>query len=158
MLLADLTLDQAVGPGAGADDAMMVVKRRVVDGAVARARGLPVREAIAEVGGLEIVAMAGFFTEAAARGLTVVLDGFITTASALIAETLRPGTVDAMIAGHVSAEPGHRAMLDHLGLRPVLDLGMRLGEGSGALVAMPLLDAAAAISGRMATLADLGAA
>jgi nicotinate-nucleotide--dimethylbenzimidazole phosphoribosyltransferase len=156
MLLADLSLDLAVGPGAGADDAMMAVKRSVVNAAVERARGEPdAQVAIASVGGLEIAAMAGFFAESEARGLTVVLDGFIATAAALVAERLRPGTVRAMIAAHVSAEPGHRAVLNALGLVPVLDFGMRLGEGSGALVALPLLDAAAAICG-MARLADLG--
>lgn len=156
MLLAGLSLDLAVGPGAGADDAMMAIKRSVVDAAVVRARGeTDIRVAIAAVGGLEIAAMAGFFVESRARGLTIVLDGFIASAAALVAERLRPGTAGAMIAAHVSAETGHRAVLDALGLVPVLDFGMRLGEGSGALVALPLLDAAAAICG-MARLADLG--
>lgn len=157
MLLADVPLNLAVGPGAGADEAMIAIKCAVVDEAVARARKQDdISDAIAAVAGLEIAAMAGFFAEAARRGLTILLDGFITTAAALVAERLAPGSAAAMIAAHASAEPGHRTMLDHLGLVPVLDLGMRLGEGSGALVALPLLDAAAAISGRMARLEDLG--
>lgn len=159
MLLADLPLDLAVGPGAGADDAVMAAKRTVVVAAVGRARAYPrdgLKAAIASVAGLEIAAMAGFFARAAARERTILLDGFITTAAALVAERLAPGTAGRMIAAHRSAEPGHRAALAHLGLEPMLDLDMRLGEGTGALVAMPFLDAAAAISGQMARLSDLG--
>lgn len=159
MLLADLPLDLAVGPGAGADDAVMDAKRAVVATAVDRARAYAVedmRVAIASVAGLEIAAMAGFFARAAARERTILLDGYITTAAALVAEHLAPGTATRMIAAHMSAEPGHGAALAHLGLEPMLDLDMRLGEGTGALVAMPLLDAASAISGQMARLSDLG--
>jgi nicotinate-nucleotide--dimethylbenzimidazole phosphoribosyltransferase len=87
----------------------------------------------------------------------VLLDGYVATAAALVAERLAPGTVDAMIAGHRSAEPGHAAALAHLGLDPLLDWGMRLGEGSGALVALPLLDAAAAVLNHVARLDAIGA-
>ena len=98
------------------------------------------RGAIAEVGGFEIVAMAGFFLEARHLGLTIVLDGMIATAAALIAETLRPGTAGAMIAAHLSAEPAHALMLAKLGLEPLLtDWQLCLGEATGALLAMPLL-------------------
>ncbi|QYE35514.1 nicotinate-nucleotide--dimethylbenzimidazole phosphoribosyltransferase [Polymorphobacter sp. PAMC 29334] len=161
MLLAGAPLADAVGRGAGADDAVLIRKRDVVRDAVERARlrlaADPVA-AIAAVAGFEIVAMAGFFAEGARRGATLLLDGYVATAAALIAERLSPGTAAMMIAGHRSAEPGHGAALAHLGLAPLLDWGMRLGEGSGALVALPLLDSAAALACDVALLADIGAA
>ncbi|GGE82996.1 nicotinate-nucleotide--dimethylbenzimidazole phosphoribosyltransferase [Sphingomonas prati] len=158
MLLAGASVADAVGRGAGADDAVLAVKTRVVEAAVARAlREADPVAAIASVAGYEIVAMAGFFARGAERGATLLLDGYVATAGALIAERLAPGTVDAMIAGHRSAEPGHGAALAQLGLEPLLDWGMRLGEGSGALVALPLLDAAAAMLGDVARLDAIGA-
>lgn len=160
VLLAGVPLDRAVGRGAGADDACLGRKRRVVEQAAARAaQGLAEnpRGSIAQVGGFEIVAMAGFFVEARRLGLTIVLDGMIATAAALIAEALEPGTAGAMIAAHLSAEPAHALMLAHLGLEPLLtDWQLRLGEGTGALLAFPLLDAAAAMVTRMDTLDALG--
>jgi nicotinate-nucleotide--dimethylbenzimidazole phosphoribosyltransferase len=160
VLLAGVPLARAVGRGAGADDASLERKRRVVEQSAARAaRSLAEnpRGAIAEVGGFEIVAMAGFFLEARRIGLTIVLDGMIATAGALIAETLGPGTALAMIAAHLSAEPAHALMLAKLGLEPLLtDWQLRLGEATGALLAMPLCDAAAAIVSRMDTLDALG--
>jgi nicotinate-nucleotide--dimethylbenzimidazole phosphoribosyltransferase len=165
MLLADVPLDQAVGPGAGSDDKVMATKREVVAAAVGRARtGLGrasqgqtevAKAAIAAVAGLELVAMAGFYASSAEFGITVVLDGYVSGAAALIAQRLAPSCINSMIAGHCSAEPGHRAVLAKLGLTPVLDWSMRLGEGTGALLAMPMLDAAAAILSDMATLADV---
>ena len=160
VLLAGVPVDLAVGRGAGADDATLERKRRVVEQATARARrrlGEDPRGAIAEVAGFEIVAMAGFFLEARRLGLTIVLDGMIATSAALIAEALVPGTADGMIAAHLSAEPSHAPMLAKLGLEPLLsDWRLRLGEGTGALLAMPLLDAAAAMISRMDTLDALG--
>jgi nicotinate-nucleotide--dimethylbenzimidazole phosphoribosyltransferase len=162
VLLAGVPLDQAVGRGAGADDTTLERKRRVVEQAAARAGeriGEDLRGAIAEVGGFEIVAMAGFFLEARRLGLTIVLDGMIATSAALIAEALEPGTANAMIAAHLSEEPAHALMLAKLGLEPLLsDWRLRLGEGTGALLAMPLLDAAAAMVSRMDTLDALGIA
>lgn len=160
MLLAEAPLDDAVGRGAGADDATVSRKREVVAAAVARAApslDADPATAIAAVAGFEIVAMAGFFAEGARRGATLLLDGYVATAAALIAERLIPATAASMIAGHRSAEPGHAAALAHLGLDPLLDWGMRLGEGSGALVALPLLDSAAALARDVALLADIGA-
>ncbi len=159
MLLAQLPLDIAVGRGAGADDTVLALKRLVVAEAYARATPLllrDVRTAIASVSGFEIVAMAGFFAAGAIRGATLVLDGYVATAAALIAERLQPGAARSMIAAHRSAEPGHGAALAHLGLEPMLDWGMRLGEGTGALVALPLLDSAAALLKDVAALSDLG--
>ena len=112
---------------------------------------------LAAVSGAEIAALAGFYAAAATLGLTVVLDGLIATSAALVAERLAPGSQAAMLAGHVSAEPAHRPALAHLGLDPVLgEWGLRLGEGTGALLALPVLDAAAAMLTGMATLAGLG--
>jgi nicotinate-nucleotide--dimethylbenzimidazole phosphoribosyltransferase len=159
-LLTGLDPAAAVGRGAGADDDVVALKTRVVTTAVAPARSLvagDMTRAIAAVCGYEIAAMAGFFAQGAARGATLLLDGYVATAAALIAERLAPGTAAAMIAGHRSAEPGHAAALADLGLEPLLDWGMRLGEGSGALVALPLLDAAAALLGDVARLDAIGA-
>jgi nicotinate-nucleotide--dimethylbenzimidazole phosphoribosyltransferase len=114
------------------------------------------RPAIEAVAGFEIVAMAGYFAMGARLGATVLLDGYVATSAALIAEHLQPGVAKAMIAAHCSAEPGHSAALSNLGLEPLLDWGMRLGEGTGALVALPLLDSAAALLRDVAALSDLG--
>ncbi len=160
VVLGGVPLDHAVGRGAGADDATLARKRQVVAEATARVRDQvenDLRGTIAAVAGFEIVAMAGCFIGAHRHRLTIVLDGMIATSAALIAEALEPGTARSMIAAHRSAEPAHAAMLARLGLEPMLsDWQLRLGEGTGALLAMPLLDAAAALIGRMHTLADLG--
>ena len=113
--------------------------------------------AIAAIAGFEIVAMAGFYAEGARRGATLLLDGYVATAAALIAERLVPGTAAAMIAGHRSAEPGH-AGARAARPRPVARLGNAARRGSGALVALPLLDSAAALARDVALLADIGAA
>lgn len=160
-LLTGIDAVDAVGRGAGGDDAMLAVKLRIVSDAVARARPLLAADAVsavAAVAGYEIAAMAGFYARGASRGASLLLDGYVTTAAALIAERLAPGTAQAMIAGHRSAEPGHGAALAALGLMPILDWGMRLGEGSGALTALPLLDAAAALLCNVARLDSIGVA
>ena len=159
-LLTGVAAADAVGRGAGADDATVANKTRIVTDAVDRVRELLADDpatAIAAVAGYEIAAMAGFFARGAERGATLLLDGYVATAAALVAERLALGSVRAMIAGHRSAEPGHGAALVHLGLEPLLDWGMRLGEGSGALVALPLLDAAAALLRDVARLDTIGA-
>ncbi|MDJ0277823.1 nicotinate-nucleotide--dimethylbenzimidazole phosphoribosyltransferase [Sphingomonas sp. 2R-10] len=158
VLLAGIDPDAAVGRGAGADDTVLAIKRAVVAAACARAAAEPdLRRAIAGVAGYEIAAMAGFHAAGAARGATLLLDGYVATAAALVAQALAPGSARAMIAAHRSAEPGHGAALAALGLTPVLDWEMRLGEGSGALVALPLLDAAAALLCDVARLDAIGA-
>ena len=149
---------KVVGRGAGIDDAGLLRKQQVVCAAIERVRSLQLHspiEVACQLGGLEIVALAGFYTEGARLGATIVVDGFIATAAALLAESVCPGTSRAMIAGHRSVEPGHAAALAALGLVPVLDLEMRLGEATGALAALPLIDLAAAMVCEMATLADL---
>jgi nicotinate-nucleotide--dimethylbenzimidazole phosphoribosyltransferase len=158
-LLTGISPAGATGPGAGAGDATVAAKLAIVAAATGRAAALlpaDPRAAIAEVCGYEIAAMAGFFARGAALGATLLLDGYVATAAALIAERLAPGTARAMIAGHCSAEPGHWAALDTLALEPLLDWGMRLGEGTGALVALPLVDAAAALLTGVARLDELG--
>ena len=155
--LAGIDADTATGSGAGADAAMRAAKRDIVAQAVAGLEGRSDKAPLAAIAGFEIAAMAGFYAEAAGQGVPVLLDGYVTTAAALIAERLCPGTRKAMIASHLSAEPGHRAALAQLDLTPVLEWQMRLGEGSGALVALPLLDSAAALLCDVARLADIGA-
>ena len=154
--LVGIDAEIATGSGAGADSAMRLIKRDIVAAAVKRLNGRTDKAALAAIAGFEIAAMAGFYAAAARLRRLVLLDGYVTTAAALIAEQLCPGTRAVMIAGHLSAEPGHRAALTQLGLTPVLEWQMRLGEGSGALVALPLLDSAAALLCDVARLADIG--
>jgi nicotinate-nucleotide--dimethylbenzimidazole phosphoribosyltransferase len=149
-LLANVSPDVATGRGAGSDDDTLRLKRGIVANAV---RERPSIEALA---GFEIVAMAGFYAEGARQGATILLDGYVTTAAALIAEHLKPGTTRSMIAAHKSAEPGHAAALAHLQLQPLIDWQMRLGEGTGALLALPLIDSAVALLTNVASLSELG--
>lgn len=154
-LFTGMAPDAVVGRGAGADDATLSRKQAVVATALERYRSLDPLDAAAAMGGLEIAAMAGFMRAAATHGRTVLLDGFVATAAALVVATIEPSSTRQMIAAHCSAEPGHTLALKHLGLEPILDgWQMRLGEGTGALVALPLLDAAAAMLG-MGTLAEV---
>ena len=106
---------------------------------------------LAEVGGLEIAALAGFIVAGAAARVPVLLDGVIAMAGAVVAAACAPDVVGYLVAGHRSSEPGASSALAHLGLAPVLDLGMRLGEGSGAALAIPLVQGAARILCDMAT-------
>jgi nicotinate-nucleotide--dimethylbenzimidazole phosphoribosyltransferase len=177
MLFTHVGAEVAVGRGAGADDTTLQTKRDIVAAAVARAlaatsadvggartavddpsAGAPLRAAIEALSGFEIVAMAGFFAAGARLGATLLVDGYVATSAALIAWHLQPESVNSMIAGHRSAESGHGAALACLGLEPLLDWNMRLGEGTGALVALPMLDSAAALLCDVAALSDLGVA
>ena len=157
-LLCDVESTYIVGRGAGIDDVGLDRKREIVEKAMQRVRSLKhltPKQFACEVGGLEIVALAGFYYESAVRGRTILLDGLIATSAALLVDTMFPGTRDFMIAGHKSSEPGHFVALENLQLKPILDLQMRLGEGTGALAALPLLDLAAVMINEMATLAEL---
>jgi nicotinate-nucleotide--dimethylbenzimidazole phosphoribosyltransferase len=151
--------EAVTGRGTGIDDATLAVKQKVV--ADALARHAPAADdplgALAAVGGLEHAALVGVILAAAAEGLPVVLDGVITDAAALVAVALCPDVAGYLIAGHRSVEPGATAALAHLGLRPLLDLDLRLGEGTGGLLAVPIVRAAAAALGGMATLEEIGA-
>ncbi len=113
-------------------------------------------DVLAKVGGFEIGGIAGLILGAAARRVPVIIDGFISTAGALIAVGLASQAKDYLITGHRSAELGHRAMLAHLGLSPLLDLDLRLGEGTGAALAANLVEAAVRILNDMATFAEAG--
>ncbi len=145
------------GRGTGIDDVMLARKVAVVDAGLARLTpGAGAVEVLAEVGGLEIAAIAGFVVGAAAARVPVVVDGVIALAGACVAAALAPAAVGFCIAGHRSPEPGATAALDHLGLEPVLDLGLRLGEGSGACLALPIVEAAARILGEMTTFDSAG--
>jgi nicotinate-nucleotide--dimethylbenzimidazole phosphoribosyltransferase len=150
--------EQTTGRGTGVDDAGLARKRAVVAGALARARPgrLDPLGILAELGGLEIALLAGAIFAAAARRIPVVLDGYISTSAALAATAIAPAVRGFLIAGHRSAEPGHRLALAHLELRPLLELDMRLGEGSGAALAIPLVQAAARIMRDMATFESAG--
>jgi nicotinate-nucleotide--dimethylbenzimidazole phosphoribosyltransferase len=150
---------QAVcGRGTGLDDAGLARKVEVVERMLAANRP-DQTDAIAvtaALGGLEIACLTGLALGAAASRLVIVLDGFITTAAALAAARLAPVAVDYMIAAHRSPEPGHTLVLEALRLDPLLDLGLRLGEGSGAALALPLIQSALAIVADMATFAAAG--
>ncbi|WP_222851676.1 nicotinate-nucleotide--dimethylbenzimidazole phosphoribosyltransferase [Phytoactinopolyspora mesophila] len=148
---------KVTGRGTGIDDATLEHKSTVVAAAIERAR--PVRDdplaLLSTIGGADFAAMAGFLAGAAEHGIPVLLDGVVVTAAALVAELLTPGASAWWLAGHLSVEPAHAAALDYLGLEPIVDLRMRLGEGTGALAALPTLRSAVAMSTRMAALADL---
>lgn len=141
------------GRGTGIDDAMHARKTAVVARALACNRPDPRDglDVLAKVGGCEIGAIAGFYLGCAAARKPVVVDGFIATAGALIAQALCPQVADHLIAGHRSVEPGHRLALAKLGQEPLLDLGFRLGEGSGAAMAFPLVQAAGRMLSDVAT-------
>ena len=146
------------GRGTGLDDAQVAHKISVVDQVLARHAAVfddPLAT-LASVGGLEVAALAGVVLGAAERRVPVLVDGFITGAAALVAARLAPASTDAMIAAHLSPEPGHALQLAALGLRPLLDLEMRLGEGSGAALAINLVRSAVAVLTEMATFASLG--
>jgi nicotinate-nucleotide--dimethylbenzimidazole phosphoribosyltransferase len=135
----------ATGRGTGIDDATLARKTAVVRRAVDRHRPDPADPigVVAAVGGLEHAALAGFVLGGAAAGVPVLLDGVNAGAAALVAAALAPDAVGYCLAGHVSAEPGHALALAALGITPLLDLGMRLGEGTGALLALPVVAGAA---------------
>ncbi len=141
------------GPGTGVDAAGVALKTGAVTAAMDLHRqefGDPMR-ALCCVGGRELAAMAGAVLAARHHRVPVILDGFVTTSAVSVLEKMMPGALDHCVAGHVSGEPGHRRLLDHLGKAPLLDLGMRLGEASGAAVAFGILRCALAAHNGMAT-------
>ncbi len=155
--LTGLDLATLTGRGTGLDDDGLARKRAVLTAASARVPGgLDAKEALSQFGGFEIAMMAGAMIGAAKARRLILVDGFIATAAALAAAALSPGCRDAMVFAHVSAEAGHRPLLDHMGAEPLLSLGMRLGEGTGALMAWPMVRAAAAMLNDMASFDDAG--
>jgi nicotinate-nucleotide--dimethylbenzimidazole phosphoribosyltransferase len=147
---------EVTGRGTGIDDERLARKRAVVAAASQRVAGQPALAVLAGIGGLEIAALTGFVVGGAAAGVPVVLDGVIAAAAALAAVALVPESVGYLFAGHRSTEPGASAALAHLGLDPLLDLDLRLGEGTGACLALPILQAAAKVLGEMATFSSAG--
>src|SRR3954454_3913221 len=148
----------ATGRGTGIDDETLERKVEVVRRALAMHRPDPADPlgVLATVGGLEHAALAGFILGAAAHRVPVIIDGVIAASAALAAAAFAPDAVVAMVAGHRSAEPGATVALAHLGLTPLLDLGMRLGEGSGAVLALPVVAAAVRVLHEVATFDSAG--
>jgi nicotinate-nucleotide--dimethylbenzimidazole phosphoribosyltransferase len=151
-------VSEMTGRGTGIDDAGHVRKIDVIQRALAfhRLDSADAMEVLAKVGGLEIGGLAGLMLGAAAARIPVVLDGFIAGAAALIAVGLQPHCKDYLIASHRSVERGHQAILDYLGVKPLFDLDLRLGEGTGACLGMSLVFAAIKIITEMATFDEAG--
>ena len=153
--LGGFALDDCIGVGAGHDAEGMARKRAVLARAAARSAATLPKDVAAEFGGLEIVMMAGALLGAASLRRPVLVDGFICSAAALLAVRMDPKVADYLIFSHCSAEKGHALMLQALGAQPLLDLGLRLGEGTGALLALPMVRAAARMLSEVATLDDV---
>ncbi len=149
---------EVTGRGTGLDDAGLARKVAVIEAALALHQPDPTDglDVLAKVGGLEIGGLAGVMIGAAARSVPVVVDGFISGAAALIASALAPAVQPYLIAGHRSVERGHQAVFGRLDLEPLLDLGLRLGEGTGAVLAISLCQAACKILDEMATFGEAG--
>ena len=149
---------RVVGRGTGADDAMLARKAQVIDEALERHQPEPHDPlgTLSEFGGLEVAAMAGVYLAGAAAGVPAVTDGLISSAAALAATRLCPDCRPYILASHESEEPGHHVALVALGLDPFLHMRMRLGEGSGAALAIGILGSACAVMNGMATFAEVG--
>jgi nicotinate-nucleotide--dimethylbenzimidazole phosphoribosyltransferase len=150
--------DEVTGKGTGINDKALFHKIEVIKKAINVNAPDPedAIDVLSKVGGFEIGGLAGIIIAAASKRVPVVLDGFISGAAALIAYKLEPKTKDYMIAAHCSVERGHRIILDYLGLKPILDLNLRLGEGTGAALAMNIIDAGVKILNEMATFESAG--
>jgi len=157
-VLTGVDAADVVGPGTGLDAAGMLHKTEIVRRAIAVNAPDPkdALDVLAKVGGLEIAGLVGVVIGAASLGIPVVSDGYISGAATLVALGIAPTARPWVFASHRSAEPGARVVLRALGLRPVLDLEMRLGEGTGAVLAMEIMDAACAVMGGMSTFAEAG--
>lgn len=155
---ADASLSEIVGPGVGLNNEGVLHKIKAIETALAVNEPDPTDplDVLAKVGGLEIAAMAGLILGAAARKVPVVIDGFISGASALIACKIAPRVKDYIIASHLSEEPGHKIMLEAIGMEPMLRMRMRLGEGTGAALAFNIVEAATRIMSEMATFDEAG--
>src|SRR5262249_6530806 len=156
--LLDVDAERVCGRGTGVDDEglarkVSVVRRALAVNPVDREDPVAV---LAALGGAELAFLCGVALGAAAGRMVVVLDGFISSVAGLVAARMTPAALEAMIAAHLSPEPGHRLVLDELGLDPLLDLGLRLGEGSGAALCLPLLHASLAVLDEMSTFEAAG--
>ena len=151
--LTGRSVKELTGLGTGILPEMLLNKQQVIERALRlhRLRSAPPLDILRTVGGLEIAAMTGMILAAQGRGIAVVIDGFISTAAAALAYAIDPRVTEIIFAGHLSQEAGHRVLLQYIGLDPILDLGMRLGEGTGAVLAMTVLEAAVNLFNEMAT-------
>lgn len=157
--LSEMPVDEVTGPGTGVSPQTLVRKRHIVERALSvnrLGRNSRPLDVLQKVGGLEISAMTGLVLEGLEQRVPVVIDGFISTAAAALAYAMEPKVQGILFAGHVSEEPGHRVLLEFLGLDPILNLGMRLGEGTGAVLAMMVIEAAVSIFNEMATFSSAG--
>jgi nicotinate-nucleotide--dimethylbenzimidazole phosphoribosyltransferase len=153
-----MTADDVTGRGTGIDDATLAHKTSVVRSALAL-HAVPASDplgALSAYGGLEHAALAGYILGGAANKVPVILDGVIAGAAALVAQALHPAVIEYCVAGHRSAEPGHAVALKTLGLQPLVDLDLRLGEGTGAVLAYPILTCAVRALAEMATFESAG--
>jgi nicotinate-nucleotide--dimethylbenzimidazole phosphoribosyltransferase len=152
------SVEAVTGTGTGIDEQGRIRKMSVIERALARHRPNPqdALDVLSKVGGLEIAGMAGLIVGSAAAQVPVVLDGFIAGAAALVAVRLQPRCLPYLIASHRSVERGHRAVLDRLQLKPLLDLDLRLGEGTGACLGIGLVQAAIKVLTEMATFDEAG--
>jgi nicotinate-nucleotide--dimethylbenzimidazole phosphoribosyltransferase len=161
--LTEKPVTLVTGKGTGLDAGVLAHKQRIIQAVIrkhcaavgAGSKPAPL-DVLRCVGGLEIAAMTGFMLGATRNGIAVVADGFISTAAAAIAFALAPQLRGYLFAGHQSEEPGHRILLKYIGLRPILSLNMRLGEGTGAVLAMPIIESAMCLYNEMATFASAG--
>ncbi len=151
-------VEKVTGRGTGIDDAGLEKKIGVIEEAIRvnKPNNKDAIDVLAKVGGFEIGGMAGVILAAASHRVPVVIDGFISGTAALVAYGIAPAVKDYMIAAHRSVERGHSVTLDYIGLKPLLDLDMRLGEGTGAALGISIVDAACKILGEMATFEDAG--
>jgi len=157
-VFSGLSPRQVTGRGTGIDDSALDNKVEVIEKAIALNRPDPADalDVLSKVGGLEIAGIAGLILGAAYFRIPVLVDGLISSAGALVAKNLAPDSVDYMIAAHQSMEPGHQYMLQALGLKPILNLKLRLGEGTGAALAMNIVETASRIIHKMLTFTDAG--
>ena len=157
-VLCGLPIAQCVGRGTGLDDAGLAKKIEILDQAIGHhaLNGQDVMQALATFGGFEIAMMAGAMLGAAQQKTVLLIDGFIATAALLVASKLQPNILQYCVFAHCSDEAGHRQLLDYLGAKPLLDLGLRLGEGTGAALVLPLLQAATNFLNDMASFESAG--
>ena len=154
--LCNVSAAESVGPGTGLDQQGVANKVTVVSRVLETHTGRHPREVLQSIGGFEIAALCGAMHEACEHKITIIVDGYIVTAAALCAVGMQPSIREHLVFAHKSAEPGHIAALKKLHATPTLDLGLRLGEGSGAILAVPLIRSAVAILNNMATFEDAG--
>jgi nicotinate-nucleotide--dimethylbenzimidazole phosphoribosyltransferase len=157
-VITGTTIDEMVGRGTGVDDQGLSRKKDAVRNGIQLNQPDPKDglDVLAKIGGFEIGGIAGCVLAGAFHSRPVVIDGFISTAGALVAHTLCPQVADYLFAGHCSEESGHRAMLKYLGLEPILDLGMRLGEGTGGALAMGIMEGALRVFNEVLTFEEAG--